>query len=62
MERMDIPKSQNNFDTTEQQEKESSFDFRQIYSMVLLNWQWFALSLFIFLCGAMIYLRYKSPV
>ncbi len=62
MERMDIPKSQNGSDTTAQQEQESSFDFRQLYSMVLLNWQWFALSLFIFLCGAMIYLRYKSPV
>ena len=43
-------------------EKENSFDFKTIYSMVLLNWQWFVLSLLIFVCGAMLYLRYKSPV
>lgn len=42
--------------------EESSFDFRTILVTLLLNWQWFALSVFIFLCGALIYLRYKSPV
>lgn len=49
-------------DANTPEEEKSSLDFRAIYSMVLLNWQWFALSLFIFLCGALIYLRYKSPV
>lgn len=44
------------------QEEGSSFDFRTIFTMFILNWQWFALSVFIFLCGAFIYLRYKSPV
>jgi len=30
--------------------------------MLVLNWQWFLLSIFIFVSGASIYLRYKTPV
>ena len=45
-----------------QNEQESSFDFRTIFTIFILNWQWFALSIFICLCGALIYLRYKSPI
>ena len=58
----------NKLETTEtidalaQNEQESSFDFRTIFTIFILNWQWFALSIFICLCGALIYLRYKSPV
>jgi len=37
-------------------------NFQTIYTMLILNWQWFLLSLFICLCGAMIYLRYVTPV
>ena len=44
------------------QEEGSSFDFRTIFALFVLNWQWFLLSMFIFICGALIYLRYKSPV
>ncbi len=44
------------------QEEESSFDFRTIITMLVLNWQWFLLSAIICLCLAFIYLRYKSPV
>lgn len=43
-------------------EEENSFNLRTIIEMFILNWQWFVLSVFIFLCGALIYLRYKSPV
>lgn len=42
-------------------EEESSFDFRTILSMFILNWQWFVLSTFICLCAAFIYLRYTTP-
>ena len=28
----------------------------------MLNWQWFLLSLIIFVCGALVYLRYTEPV
>lgn len=40
----------------------SSQNVRTIYAMLVLNWHWFFLSLFICLCGAMIYLRYVTPV
>ena len=30
--------------------------------MLVLNWHWFLLSLIIFVCGALIYLRYAEPV
>ena len=42
--------------------EESVFDIKNILTMLLLNWQWFLLSMFIFVCGALIYLRYKDPV
>ena len=43
-------------------EEESSFDLRTIYTLVVLNWQWFALSIIIFLSAALLYLRYADPV
>lgn len=46
----------------QQNEEESSFNLRTVYSIFILNWPWFLLSLFIFVCGAMIYLRYADPV
>ena len=48
-------------DTIVQQQEESSFDSRTIFTLVVLNWQWFVLSMFIFVCGALIYLRYTEP-
>ena len=46
----------------EQKDEESSFNLRTVYSIFILNWPWFLLSLFIFVCGALIYLRYADPV
>ena len=43
-------------------EEESAFSFQTLFAMLVLNWQWFLLSLFICICGALIYLRYKTPV
>ena len=37
-------------------------NFQTIYAALVLNWQWFLLSLIIFVCGALIYLRYADPV
>jgi uncharacterized protein involved in exopolysaccharide biosynthesis len=51
-----------NIDAVVQNVEESSFDFRAIYTAVVLNWQWFALSIFICICAALIYLRYTTPV
>ena len=47
---------------TPMQEEQSMFNFQNIYAMLVLNWQWFLLSLFICVCGALIYLRYAQPV
>ena len=49
-------------DFTPDVEEESAFDIRTLFTMVVLNWQWFLLSVFIFVCGALIYLRYANPV
>ena len=49
------------FDSTAMQEEESSFDIRTIFTLIVLNWQWFLLSMFIFVCGALLYLRYATP-
>ena len=47
-----------------QQENEagSSFDFKTIYTMIILNWQWLVLSLIICLGLAVVYLRYATPI
>ena len=38
------------------------FDFRTIFTAVVLNWYWFLLSLVVFVSGAVIYLRYAESV
>lgn len=48
-------------DVQDMQEK-SSFDFKSIYTTLVLNWKWFVLSLIICLGSAYIYLRYKTPI
>lgn len=53
---------ENNDAVVAQNGEESSFDFRTIFTMVVLNWQWFLLSILICLFSALIYLRYTSPV
>ena len=42
--------------------EESSFNFRELYTMLILNWQWFAISLVACLIVAVLYLRYANPV
>ena len=37
-------------------------NFQTIFAALVLNWQWFLLSLVICFCGALIYLRYAEPV
>ena len=49
-------------DALKEREEESKLNFRNILAMFILNWQWFLLSMFIFVCGALIYLRYADPV
>lgn len=44
------------------EEQGSSFNLKTIYTALLLNWKWFALSLIICLGLAAIYLRYATPI
>ena len=46
----------------ESEGEKSRFNFQTIYAMLVLNWQWFLLSLIICFCIALIYLRYAEPV
>lgn len=39
----------------------SRLNFATIYTMLVLNWQYFLFSLIIFICGALLYLRYTEP-
>ena len=55
-----ISETNNNEQTTP--EEESWFSLPNVFAMLVLNWQWFVLSIFICLCGALIYLRYATPV
>ena len=42
--------------------EETFFDIKTIFTILVLNWKWFVLSLIIFVSGALIYLRYTTPV
>lgn len=43
-------------------EEQSGFDFRKLWSLVVLNWYWIIVSTVFFLAAALIYLRYQAPV
>lgn len=44
------------------EEEQSSFNFRTIYTALILNWKWFVLSVVICLGIGFLYLRYTTPV
>lgn len=45
-----------------EEEGSSGFDFRKIWSLVVLNWYWFILSMLACSAVAYLYLRYQRPV
>lgn len=45
----------------QQQEVKRLFNFRAIYTSLILNWTWFVVSILVCLAGAYIYLRYSTP-
>lgn len=49
-------------DNMQQVDEGSSFDFKTIYKILVLNWQWFILSLVVCLGLAYAYLRYTTPI
>ncbi len=42
--------------------KGTSFSFQKIFAHLVLNWQWYILSVLICLLGAFLYLRYAQPI
>lgn len=50
------------YNVQQELEEGSSFDFKIIYTTLILNWQWFVLSLIICLSAAAIVLRYTTPM
>ena len=50
------------YNVQQELEEGSSFDFKIIYTTLILNWQWFVLSLIICLSVAAIKLRYTTPM
>ena len=42
--------------------KGASFSFQKIFAHLVLNWQWYILSVLICLLGAFLYLRYAQPI
>jgi tyrosine-protein kinase Etk/Wzc len=46
----------------ENETEKSSFDIRTLYTMVVLNWKWFVLSLIVCLSLAMVYLKLATPI
>lgn len=47
---------------TEFQAKEEKLDLRKVISKYLYKWPWFIASIFVFMIGAYIYLRYSVPL
>ncbi|MBR6140185.1 MAG: polysaccharide biosynthesis tyrosine autokinase [Bacteroidaceae bacterium] len=41
--------------------KGASFSFQKVFAHLVLNWQWYLISLVICMCGAYLYLRYVQP-
>ncbi|MBQ3958782.1 MAG: chain-length determining protein, partial [Bacteroidaceae bacterium] len=47
---------------TSEEEENGGIKLSDIWTIIVLNWQWIALSAFIALCMAFVYLRYTRPV
>ena len=45
----------------ENESPRSRINFSTIFTMLVLNWQYFLFSLIIFFCGSLLYLRYAEP-
>ena len=49
------------YNVQQESEESSSLNFKTIYTTLILNWNWFVLSIIICLGAAAIYLRYATP-
>lgn len=53
---------QKNLYAMEEDTEQSSFNFQKLYTIFILNWKWFVLSIIICVGISYLYLRYKAPV
>ena len=53
---------QKNLYATEEDGDQSSFNFQKLYTLFILNWKWFLVSVIICIGAAYLYLRYTTPV
>lgn len=53
---------QKNLYAMEEDNEQSSFNFQKLYTIFILNWKWFVLSIIICVGISYLYLRYKTPV
>ena len=44
------------------EEEQSWFSFQNLFAVLVINWHWFLMSFIIFICAALLYLRYAEPV
>lgn len=44
------------------EEEQSWFSFQNLFAVLVINWHWFMMSFIIFICAALLYLRYAEPV
>jgi len=44
------------------EEEQSWFSFQNLFAVFIINWHWFLMSFVIFICAALLYLRYAEPV
>ena len=59
---MEVKNNPEAYKSQQETEESSSFDFRVILTTLILNWQWFVLSIIICLSVAAIKLRYTTPI
>lgn len=57
-----VVEQQKNLYSIDEDNEKSSFDFQKIFTLFLLNWKWFVLSLIICIGSSYLYLRYSTPV
>ena len=51
-----------NYNNPQLQEEEESINLYAIFFKYLIYWPWFIASVFVFVIGAYVYLRYQTPV
>ena len=54
--------TQDNTSFAVEQEEDTLLNFINLFSIFVINWKWFVISIVIFVGGAYAYLKYTTPV